>query len=220
MNETSISQSTRRQLVFLEEISTLSDGIQFVQTPNRRCSVINILSLDTQRKLHANAQKVFQTVLTVLGEKAQGKTGAKLRIYYAVDRTAYVKGWREIYSETLGHLDEDAAERCLLVSGHKATSLMNAHSFSLTDKGPRQKIVSSWQIRNFDRAEYGGAIIVKGFVTDPGELVPILLSTSGLPEHGDEAVDLLMAKSMIWGNAHDYRTIMDYSDNDIARDLP
>lgn len=63
--------------------------------------------------------------------------------------------------------------------------------------------LSSWQSRNEEKKRYAGAIVAYDFI----------LSFSGLPELGDEAVMMLLAFFLNWANYNDIVTITKISNN-------
>lgn len=74
--------------------------------------------------------------------------------------------------------------------------------------------VSSWTTRNFDAGRYGGAIRV----IVPHELPTVgIFSFSGLPEHGDETLDLSVAEHL--GYDTWVERILSTSGNEIAPKL-
>jgi hypothetical protein len=72
--------------------------------------------------------------------------------------------------------------------------------------------VSSWLSRNTTMRQFGGAIRV--LMPEVPQTIAIA-SCSGLPEHGDEALLLLLAHNLDWRTWND--EIMNASNNDIAR---
>lgn len=69
---------------------------------------------------------------------------------------------------------------------------------------------TSWQSRDVDRKQYGGAIEAGDFI----------LSCSGFPEHGDEAVDTLIARILHLINMNQAMEIMAISDNPLKDLIP
>ena len=66
--------------------------------------------------------------------------------------------------------------------------------------------ISSWQSRDLNEHKYGGAIRV-------GEFGELILSFSGLPEHADEALVLMVASDLLWTTREEVRAIVALSDN-------
>ena len=62
-------------------------------------------------------------------------------------------------------------------------------------------------------------MILNANIEELGGRVKILISFSGLPADADEAFDLLLAKRMSWGEEHQYRRTILYSENKLARTL-
>jgi hypothetical protein len=69
--------------------------------------------------------------------------------------------------------------------------------------GNRPEDLSSWQSRNPDEEKWGGAVVAGNF----------LLSLSGLPELGDEAVMLVTAFLVGWSDETEIRQIATISSN-------
>ncbi len=137
------------------------------------------------------ALEALRKVLEVLREEANGATGGVLQLFYAVDSTQGVQGWQRFFKSNIGTAEEDAFGRRSIVSGHKASTLMVEHALD-------HRVVSSWQFRERSRWAYGGAFILYADVPELGGRFKILVSFSGLPEIGDEALGMLLVKLMGW----------------------
>lgn len=147
----------------------------------------------TRRILDANAEIVFGRVLEALGDKAEGKTGGTLRIRYARDPDAGLRGWHEIYMRHVGRREGDYWETTDDFSQEKAHRLMKRYAHD-------RHHVSSFQGCNPANWEFSGAFITRANIPDLGGPVLTLVSFSGLPDkaHGDETFGLLLVDAMGW----------------------
>ncbi len=75
--------------------------------------------------------------------------------------------------------------------------------------------ISSWVSRDPQRKCYGGAI--RAIATHETESSRLIISSSGFPEHGDEALNLLTGRELGWYSP--IGEIIAASDNQLAREL-
>lgn len=170
------------------------------------------LFLHTRNTLGLRANAILKVVLDALGEKAGGRTGGYLRVFVGLDPMQGPRGWKEVFHSRVGEQEDISSwERYKLISMEKALRLMKRHA--LDDH------VSSAQSRNEKEWEYSGAFIVNCHVLELGGTVSLLVSFSGLPEKGDEAVGLLLLSSMLWSDVHQYSEILAASHNRFASEL-
>jgi len=79
--------------------------------------------------------------------------------------------------------------------------------------------VSSWQSRDPDNKKYGGAITVHMYGKGCREAKDIIGAVSGLVEHGDEAVTLVIWMIFHWLILSEAQAIADISENPLFRPL-
>ena len=151
------------------------------------------LSALTRRILDVNTEIALSQVLTALGEKAEGKTGGTVRIRYASDPSTGLRGWHEIYMRHVGWRADDQWATTEDFSQEKVHRLIKRYAHDTHH-------VSSWQGRNPDNWEFGGAFITRANISDLGGPVLILVSFSGLPDkvNGDETFGLALVDAMGW----------------------
>lgn len=104
--------------------------------------------------------------------------------------------------------DPDFAKQCFGYCQEKALRLLaNPEHFS------------SWQSRDFDAERFGGAITTPSVSLMPAICRDLILSASGLPEHGDEAFDLTLGVCFNLLNIGDVDQIITVSKNPLAHPL-
>lgn len=145
-------------------------------------------SADTLTMLDVATDEVLGKVLGALGENAGGRTGGMIRIRYAMNCFDGLRGWHQVYARRVGTREGDNWESVEVFSEEKSHRLMKLHQ-----RDTRQ--VSSFQTRNPDNNEWGGAFIAEVLIPDLG-WVKLLVSFSGLPEEADEVFGLRLLQEM------------------------
>ncbi len=161
----------------------------------------DIINAEIRAKLDRLVGEVLGKILEDPEERARGKFGGMLRIRQSLNPNLVLRGWKEIYTKEIGIRDNWDTVKDF--SQEKVHRLIKHYA-----KDIRQ--ISSWQSRNEESQEYGGAEIIRpgfGF---------ILISFSGLSEHADELFGLLLAKEMGWGDGEQYANIIANSGNTLA----
>jgi len=172
----------------------------------------------SQRTLDALEQakpKALSEVLTALGDKAGGRTGGMLRMFIAVNSDDGPKGWRRLYESRVGEqADEEDWQKYEFISMEKFLRLAKTYA--------QLGYVSSWQSRNVNAWEYGGAFIVRFHLHDANfgdGMCTLLVAFSGLPEIADEAFVLKVLQKIGWGSMDQYAGLLNYSNNEFASEL-
>jgi len=165
---------------------------------------ITAFSGAVQVTLLQSVQTSVERVVNYLGNDAGGRSGGYFRMWLVNEDDLLVP----ICNFLVGEVDGDKFEKYHFISNEKgmrlARNLKHGH-------------VSSWQSRNPDNDEYGGAIY---FIIKLGdESFRVIFSFSGLPEKGDEAAMIMAANDMDQLRLPACSKIIDASENDIAIDL-
>jgi hypothetical protein len=79
--------------------------------------------------------------------------------------------------------------------------------------------ISSWQSRDYDNGKYGGAITAPPDSLGTPQGKEFVVSISGLPEYGDEAVSLVTALAFHWITIGDIDRIIAISENPLVHPL-
>lgn len=101
-----------------------------------------------------------------------------------------------LYTLLIGQVSHEKADKYQCFSWEKGGRL-RSHVTS------EDKHLSSWQSRDPDRGYWGGAIVTKKYI----------VSFSGLPELGDEAVSMIVAIRMYWMSKQEAERIARLSKN-------
>ena len=147
-------------------------------------------------------------------ELPASKTGGILEIFISKDSSKGPASWHKCCTIRFGmQADESSWEAFEFFSSEKTTRLMketavNGH-------------ISSWQTRNRDRWEFGGAILLEVMLnTAMGpEDFEIIISSSGLNEVSEETICMATAKNLEWGDEERYAAILSVSDPEGKRKL-
>lgn len=172
-----------------------------------------------RQRIEAAAARSLSQVLeyynSVLPPGETRRTGVWLRLYVEDVPGEGILGWRKLYSAPVGECNPGKTwDRYQIVSSEKAIRLMEAHTLL--------GHVSSWQTRNPAERYYGGAIIVPVVVPELRDLGgsgthKLLVSTSGLPEMGDEASGILLVNELgLETIPDDIRALMEFSGNELT----
>lgn len=104
--------------------------------------------------------------------------------------------------------DKDLANRCFSYCQEKASRLF-------LNKGH----ISSWQSRDFDAKKYGGAVTAPFDSRGLSIGRDLIVSISGLPEPGDEAMGLALNVNYHWMTISDLDKFIAVSQNQLADPL-
>lgn len=163
-----------------------------------------VLSNKIGAQLIGAADQHFEKVLTTLRKRGQdrGDVGAFIRLY------------------TEDETGEMATELAFSVGEHSTRPGRESEIYrNSKEKGERlhrhPTHVSAWQSRDEHVRSFGGAIRITILIGN--EPIRAILSMSGLIEHGDETVLLLIARHLGW--KVETGLIIELSDNQLAREL-
>ena len=159
--------------------------------------------------------RAVEKVLETLGDEAGGREGGVFRFYQVVEY-AGAKMPVELLSCVVGQIPPEKYNKYARLSDEKAQRLCCL--------GLAEGHVSSYQSRQPDQEQYGGAV---AFVTVASEVKgdsgrhPYIVRFSGLPELGDEAAMALVGTSFLTtiGSETQLKAIADASNNNLLRRL-
>ncbi len=148
---------------------------------------------------HQVTEEVFARFLTLPENPAPERKGCYICL---MDKSGRVRLLAE-----LGTCDPEKAKKYLLLSQEKALRLLG------------HEHISSWQSRDYDNDKYGGAITAPPDSLGIPQGKKFVVSISGLPEFGDEAVSLVTASLFHWVTIGDIDRIIAISGNPLAHPL-
>lgn len=176
---------------------------------------MNDLTSTDRVRIKELSEESLKRVLEALPQKNSVNTGGFLRIFVGFDPKKGLRGWHQIFSSEVGHEESKANKEVYeIYSMEKAIRLMKR--FALFGE------CSSFQSRNPESWEKGGAVTFLSCISDPLENVQILVSFSGLPEEADEAFVLLLMKKLGWQTDSSFRNaeeIVALSKNTLAKEV-
>lgn len=149
---------------------------------------------------HQVAEQVFERFLELGGNSAPERKGCYICLR---DKT---NGRIRLLAE-LGTCDPEKAMKYFYLSQEKGIRLLG------------HEHISSWQSRDYDNGRYGGAITAPPDSLGTPQGKEFVISISGLPEHGDEAVSLVTALAFHWITIGDIDRIIAISENPLVHPL-
>ena len=152
-------------------------------------------------------ERKFHRVIMDLGDLAKDKDSGVFRLWTSDDDG---NKFYQTLSTVMGTPAPEWYDGTRDISKEKAKRLSSKENY---------EHISSWQSRNPDLKRYGGAIkihtkVMNTFSRDI-ENVILILSFSGLPEVGDEALVLLLAREMGWLSEARITTYTEISGNEL-----
>lgn len=145
---------------------------------------------------------ILQVFLKLPGNPKPERKGCYIGLFYKPEA-------RFLTVSQLGDFSEpDFARRCYGYCQEKALRLA-AHIGH----------ISSWQSRSEEAEKYGGAITAPTYSLSLPVGKDLILSVSGLPEYGNEALVLTLGVNYHWLNIGDVDEIIAISQNELAHSL-
>jgi len=157
-------------------------------------TVGQVVGRESRKRFLDVAENVLERFLSMLENPKPERKGCYICVMAKT-------GSKVLLISELGECDIKEADTYFKLSQEKAHRLLGHGHFS------------SWQSRDFDAGKYGGAITAPPNSNGYAIGREMVISISGLPEKGDEAVSLVIGLIFRWITTDDIKLITDISGN-------